>query len=236
MIPINSLKFFSICVKINISHKNRRCFLIEHGNRHLLPKPVEMHLPTSLSDMRPSGCHYCIYIINAQREDVFLKSEIDLHRHSFAHSASHSFIIFHPFSLSFYPIVSQYPESTIMKFSNVIAIALSLGCRVLAAPAAPTPTPVAGFKALPANVPSEDVADVKALAEGVPAEDVAGVKALAADVHSEDVPTVLEARSLPVSAPNTAVIEGAVSGLKNSVSGELSTISKFRHVSDQECR
>jgi hypothetical protein len=110
-----------------------------------------------------------------------------------------------------------------MKFSNVIAIALSLGCRVLAAPAAPThtPTPVAGFKALPANVPSEDVA---------------GVKALAADVHSEDVPTVLEARSLPVSAPNTAVIEGAVSGLKNSVSGELSTISQFRHVSDQECR
>jgi hypothetical protein len=125
-----------------------------------------------------------------------------------------------------------------MKFSNVIAIALSLGCRVLAAPAAPThtPTPVAGFKALPANVPSEDVADVKALAEDVPSEDVAGVKALAADVHSEDVPTVLEARSLPVSAPNTAVIEGAVSGLKNSVSGELSTISKFRHVSDQECR
>lgn len=123
-----------------------------------------------------------------------------------------------------------------MKFSNVIAIALSLGCRVLAAPAAPTPTPVAGFKALPENVPSEDVADVKALAADVPSEDVAGVKALVADVHSEDVPSVLAARSLPVSAPNTAMIEGAVSGLKNSVSGELSTISKFRHVSDQECR
>jgi hypothetical protein len=120
-----------------------------------------------------------------------------------------------------------------MKFSNVIAIALSLGCRVLAAPAAPTSTPVAGFKALPANLPSEDIADVKALAADVPSEDV---KALTADVPLEDVRAVLAARSLPVSAPNTAMIEGAVSGLKNSVSGELSTISKFRHVSNQECR
>ncbi|PMD65512.1 uncharacterized protein K444DRAFT_659724 [Hyaloscypha bicolor E] len=96
-----------------------------------------------------------------------------------------------------------------MKFSNVIVIALSLGCRVLAAPAAPTHAPVAGFNALPANVPLEDVADVEAQA---------------ADVHLEDVPAVLPARSLPVSSPNTAMIEGAVSGLKNSVSGELSTI------------
>jgi hypothetical protein len=32
------------------------------------------------------------------------------------------------------------------------------------------------------------------------------------------------------------VIKGAVSELRNSVSGELSKISKFRHVSGQECR
>ena len=108
-----------------------------------------------------------------------------------------------------------------MKFSNVIAIALGLGCQVLAAPTAPTPAPVAGIKALPANVPSGDVA---------------GVKALATDVSLGDVLESLAARSLPARAPNTAMIEGAVSGLKNSVSGELSTISKFRHVSDQECR
>jgi len=85
-----------------------------------------------------------------------------------------------------------------MKFSNVIAISLSLGCQVLAAPAPPTPTPAAAVEALAADAPT--------------------------------------ARSLPVGVPDIAVIKGAVSELRSSVSGELSTISKFRHVSGQECR
>ncbi|KAH8789793.1 hypothetical protein BGZ57DRAFT_89220 [Hyaloscypha finlandica] len=78
-----------------------------------------------------------------------------------------------------------------MKFSNVIAISLSLGCQVLAAPA----------PALPIPAPVSDV--------GAVAGDASAV------------------RSLPVGVPNIAVIKGAVSELRSSVSGELSTITSM---------
>ena len=97
-----------------------------------------------------------------------------------------------------------------MKFFTITVVSLSMGCQVLAAPIDTAPT-VAGIEPTVKSVPSEALAVVG---------DLPVVSTLTPGVPETGYPT-----KGPIFI---ATITSAVSGLKSSISSELTTIGKSR--------